>query len=315
MHKFISNIPMIVNDISTLQDVTAQNMDLSGSLDVSENVTIGNTLNVTGVTSLSNDLNVTGVTTLSNDLNVTGNLVVDGSFNFNEVIQNITTVNNELLISTQLDISNQGTGPALKVSQYGLGIDKDVALFDAGNEGQALKIDSVGDSHFYKDVNIDGNLTVSGVSNSFIPRGGIIMWSGVIIPESWSLCDGTNGTPDLRNRFIVSSGSSYNIGTSGGSTTRTLSVSNLPSHNHTGTTNNDGAHHHSQRHGSIDDKNFTSGNNQRPPGDSGTVRTTTYTIDNTNSSHQHAFTTNSTGSGTSFDIRPPYYALAFIMKL
>ncbi len=95
MHKFISNIPMIVNDISTLQDVTAQNMDLSGSLDVSENVTIGNTLNVTGVT------------TLSNDLNVTGNLVVDGSFNFNEVIQNITTVNNELLISTQLDISNQ----------------------------------------------------------------------------------------------------------------------------------------------------------------------------------------------------------------
>ena len=302
MHKFISNIPMIVNDISTLQDVTAQNMDLSGSLDVSENVTIGNTLNVTGVT------------TLSNDLNVTGNLVVDGSFNFNEVIQNITTVNNELLISTQLDISNQGTGPALKVSQYGLGIDKDVALFDAGNEGQALKIDSVGDSHFYKDVNIDGNLTVSGVSNSFIPRGGIIMWSGVIIPESWSLCDGTNGTPDLRNRFIVSSGSSYNIGTSGGSTTRTLSVSNLPSHNHTGTTNNDGAHHHRQRLGIIDDENFSGNNGQKPPADA-PIGTKSYTIDNTNSSHQHAFTTNSTGSGTSFDIRPPYYALAFIMKL
>ena len=302
MHKFISNIPMIVNDISTLQDVTAQNMDLSGSLDVSENVTIGNTLNVTGVTSLSNDLNVTG------------NLVVVGSFNFNEVIQNITTVNNELLISTQLDISNQGTGPALKVSQYGLGIDKDVALFDAGNEGQALKIDSVGDSHFYKDVNIDGNLTVSGVSNSFIPRGGIIMWSGVIIPESWSLCDGTNGTPDLRNRFIVSSGSSYNIDTSGGSTTRTLSVSNLPSHNHTGTTNNDGAHHHRQRLGIIDDENFSGNNGQKPPADA-PIGTKSYTIDNTNSSHQHEFTTNSTGSGTSFDIRPPYYALAFIMKL
>ena len=314
MHKFISNIPMIVNDISTLQDVTAQNMDLSGSLDVSENVTIGNTLNVTGVTSLSNDLNVTGVTSLSNDLNVTGNLVVDGSFNFNEVIQNITTVNNELLISTQLDISNQGTGPALKVSQYGLGIDKDVALFDAGNEGQALKIDSVGDSHFYKDVNIDGNLTVSGVSNSFIPRGGIIMWSGVIIPESWSLCDGTNGTPDLRNRFIVSSGSSYNIGTSGGSTTQTLSVSNLPSHNHTGTTNKDGTHSHTQRLGDIDDLNFTGNNGQYPPADA-PIGTKSYTIDNTNSSHQHAFTTNSTGSGTSFDIRPPYYALAFIMKL
>jgi microcystin-dependent protein len=188
-------------------------------------------------------------------------------------------------------------------------------LFNAGDEGDAFKIDSSGNSHFYKEVNLDGNLTVSGVSNSFIPRGGIIMWSGVIIPESWSLCDGTNGTPDLRNRFIVSSGSSYNIHTSGGSTTRTLSVSNLPSHNHTGTTNDDGTHSHSQRLGDIDDLNFTSGGNQRPPGDGSGIKTTRYNIDSDDSSHQHEFTTNSTGSGTSFDIIPPYYALAFIMKL
>ncbi len=70
------------------------------------------------------------------------------------MIQNITTVNNEVILSTQLDISNQGTGPALKVSQFGVGDDQDVALFNAGDEGDAFKIDSSGNSHFYKEVDI-----------------------------------------------------------------------------------------------------------------------------------------------------------------
>ncbi len=85
---------------------------------------------------------------------MSGDLTVTGNFNFSEVIQNITTVNNEVIISTQLDISNQGTGPALKVSQFGVGDDQDVALFNAGDEGDAFKIDSSGNSHFYKEVNI-----------------------------------------------------------------------------------------------------------------------------------------------------------------
>ena len=65
-------------------------------------------------------------------VNISGNLIIDGSFNFNEVIQNITTVNNEILVSTQLDISNQGTGPALEVTQIGTGDTNDVALFKSG---------------------------------------------------------------------------------------------------------------------------------------------------------------------------------------
>ncbi len=94
------------------------------------------------------------------------------------MIQNITTVNNEVIISTQLDISNQGTGPALKVSQFGVGDDQDVALFNAGDEGDAFKIDSSGNSHFYKEVNIvklkveggntelGGDLSVSGTTTT-----------------------------------------------------------------------------------------------------------------------------------------------------
>jgi hypothetical protein len=43
--------------------------------------------------------------------------------------------------------------------------------------------------------------------NGIIPVGGIIMWSGITVPTGWSLCNGSNGTPDLRNRFIVAADS------------------------------------------------------------------------------------------------------------
>ncbi|ADX06553.1 hypothetical protein 162310560 [Organic Lake phycodnavirus] len=183
----VSGNTTIGGDLS-VADVTAQNMDLSGSLDVSGNTTIGGDLSVADVTTLSSlsvtgnetvggTLDVTGASTLTGNvgiggasgsekllvtgtgritgnLDVSGDLTVTGNFNFSEVIQNITTVNNEVIISTQLDISNQGTGPALKVSQFGVGDDQDVALFNAGDEGDAFKIDSSGNSHFYKEVNI-----------------------------------------------------------------------------------------------------------------------------------------------------------------
>ena len=120
---------------------------MTGTSSLSGNVGIGGD-------SGTETLLVAGSERVTSNLHVGGNLVVDGSFNFSEVIQNITTVNNEVILSTQLDISNQGTGPALKVSQFGVGDDQDVALFNAGDEGDAFKIDSSGNSHFYKEVNI-----------------------------------------------------------------------------------------------------------------------------------------------------------------
>ena len=67
-----------------------------------------------------------------------------------------------------------------------------------------------------------------------IPSGGIIMWSGTVanIPSGWYLCNGSYGTPDLRDRFVVGAGSSYNPGNTGGSETVSISTSNMPSHNH-----------------------------------------------------------------------------------
>jgi microcystin-dependent protein len=84
------------------------------------------------------------------------------------------------------------------------------------------------------DAMLCGPTTIGGT----VPPGGIIMWSGGVVPAGWALCDGTAGTPDLRNRFILAggAGSSYAVGSVGGGASVTASVSiqtqNMPSHTH-----------------------------------------------------------------------------------
>jgi hypothetical protein len=53
--------------------------------------------------------------------------------------------------------------------------------------------------------------------NGVVPIGSIIMWGGVSIPTNWYLCDGTNGTPDLQDKFIVGKSATKAINTTGGS--------------------------------------------------------------------------------------------------
>lgn len=81
--------------------------------------------------------------------------------------------------------------------------------------------------------NIAANVTIFGVTGTMnnvdpFPSGGIIMWSGTSgnIPAGWVLCDGSNGAPDLRDRFIVGAGNTYTEGAVGGA----------PTHNHGGIT-------------------------------------------------------------------------------
>jgi hypothetical protein len=65
-----------------------------------------------------------------------------------------------------------------------------------------------------------------------IPSGAIVMWSGSIgsIPSGYYLCDGQNGTPDLRDRFVVGAGNTYAVGNTGGFTSAATSSggTNLP---------------------------------------------------------------------------------------
>lgn len=88
---------------------------------------------------------------------------------------------------------------------------------------------------------------LDGSGNCYIPTpvGTIIMWSGSAetIPTGWRLCDGSNGTPDLRGRFVVAAGGDYAAGQTGGSNGVTLTVEQMPAHNHTAATA--GVHTHS----------------------------------------------------------------------
>jgi microcystin-dependent protein len=178
-----------------------------------------------------------------------------------------------------------------------------------------------GSGNQWTELGSGDNIIFSSINN--IPLGGIIMWSnygGETVPTGFALCNGSNGTPDLRNRFIVSSGTSYNVGNTGGSDSVSLTIAQLPSHTHTGTTNTDGSHYHSGIYWTNgdhelrnDDFNTSgqSGQTSANRGDGGSG----YRTGTTNSTHNHAFTTNSTGSGQSHENRPSYYALAFIMKI
>lgn len=88
----------------------------------------------------------------------------------------------------------------------------------------------------------DGGTSANWVSfareTDKVPTGVIVLWSGNFgsIPAGWVLCDGTNGTPDLRNRFVFGANVTGDVGTTGGNSSITLSTAQLPAHNHSGTT-------------------------------------------------------------------------------
>ena len=138
----------------------------------------------------------------------------------------------------------------------------------------------------------ESTFEIGGVS-AVIPKGVIVMWSGSAnnVPSGWALCDGGNGRPDLRNRFIVGAGDSYGVGATGGAASVTLTKEQMPSHSHNLT----------MYGGDLvgawkDSNNFFM----------------TWTKYDRNSNTK---VTDATGGGQAHENRPPYYALCFIIKL
>ena len=77
-------------------------------------------------------------------------------------------------------------------------------------------------------------LLLSSQGSNILPTGTILPYIGDLsnIPHGWALCDGTNGTPDLRDRFITGAGNMYHIGDTGGENFHKLTIEEMPSHNH-----------------------------------------------------------------------------------
>ena len=131
----------------------------------------------------------------------------------------------------------------------------------------------------------------SGGSN--IPPGGIIIWSGAsdAVPEGWVLCNGSNGTPDLRGRFVLGTDSSYPVGRTGGSEEVTLTVRELPRHTHS---------IFSRTPGTASNSPALIRQSSNVDGSSGT---------------DTAASSGYSGEGYPHSNMPPYYVLCYIMKL
>ena len=192
-----------------------------------------------------------------------------------------------------------------------------------------------------------GNVTITSTgTGTSIPSGVITMWSGSIasIPSGWFLCNGSNGTPDLRDRFLVGAGSTYAVAATGGSANATL-----VSHSHTvsasGTTAGAGGHSHG-----VSDPGHSHSVND--PGHTHTNTTGTQILSNGTAVFLSGYANNGTTDGAATGISlngaltgvsvngvgdhthsvsvagntsvdgssatnanlPPYYALAYIMK-
>jgi hypothetical protein len=136
--------------------------------------------------------------------------------------------------------------------------------------------------------------------NAFV-AGMIMLWSGssASIPSGWLLCDGTNSTPDLRNRFVVGATSTYAVGATGGSADAIV-----VSHTHTATVTDPGHLHTYLFPTSI---GLAGGGNNLAANTGGSQNTSTATTGITVSNS----TTGSSGTNANL---PPYYALCYIMK-
>ena len=185
------------------------------------------------------------------------------------------------------------------------------------------------DSNFVRIVSED---TSGGSGGAGVPSGVIALWSGSIgsIPANWVICDGTNSTPDLRDRFVIGAGSTYAVDATGGAaTTSTVvahthtvsgSTSTIGNHTHTGSTSTTGNHVHQFP---IYNNNAATLGAQRT--NIGSFRANVNTL--SAGDHSHTFTTDAGGdhshtiSGNaastgdaSVSIMNPYYALCYIMK-
>ena len=187
-----------------------------------------------------------------------------------------------------------------------------------------------------------------------VPVGSIIMWSGTmggtgnkypiisgVANLRWQLCDGSDGAPDLRDRFIVGSGSTYAIGATGGAATVNLehAHTNAAEATHTHTQANTGAeaaHTHTQPDTGAEAAHthaippngldhIGGGNVYLNATGPGSAHSHTNPTTSAGTSHAHTNPTTSAGSSHNHtmdsqlsatqSILPPYYALAFLIRI
>lgn len=184
-----------------------------------------------------------------------------------------------------------------------------------------------------------------GDADGIVPIGGIIMWSGSIasIPANWALCDGTGGTPNLQDRFVIGAGSTYAVGATGGAATVDIEHAHGPgdlgtdsdSHTHGPGTLETDSDSHTHGPGTLNVGTQDPGPSRNDGAGANSVSEVAHTHSNLSGStasdnhnhnvttgvtasdnHNHLVTTGTTANAgsTTLDILNPFYALAYIMR-
>ncbi len=199
----------------------------------------------------------------------------------------------------------------------GLGVDGSSNFQVTTGTGLEISDDAVRLTAAYSTGSAYDSRFVNEEGAGTIPIGGIIMWSGSVgsIPTGWALCDGStvNGrtTPDLRGRFVLPAGSGSGltprgVGETGGEETHTLSANEMPSHNHSV---DDPGHAHSYTNPLIG--NYQGLNHD----ENGSAVEYPYENWGTTASSMTGISLGNTGSSWAHNNMPPFYVLAFIMRV
>ena len=252
-----------------------------------------------------------------------------------------------------------------------------VSITSDNNNNLVINNSIIAETLEVNQINVIDDLYIN--SHIYTPVGSILTYAGITSPDGWLLCDGSEVSkttyprlfaiigniygnpsnnynfvlPNLVDRVPVGKKNDNSVGNTGGNGSITLSVSQLPSHTHTGTSDSSGSHSHTgttDANGShthtINDPGHThtqttvnddyNNSGRNPPGfsadsagsitweninssttgisvNSSGSHTHTFTTSNSGS-HAHTFTTASTGSGDQIDIRNKFLVINYIIR-
>ena len=157
--------------------------------------------------------------------------IVNEQYNMDiEAIRNLGTISKSLLTGTNYHNTTPGTPGELTIPS---------------------NVTTIGNQNINGNTNVKGTFSVGG--HELLPAGSIIIWTTPGIPKGWQMCNGQNGTPDLRGRFILGAGNcgnantdtrdgggsslypaghKYDLNKRGGVYKHTLTTDEMPSHKH-----------------------------------------------------------------------------------
>ena len=283
------------NDDITFKSINVnENATFTGDISLDE-ITCRNA-DVTGVATVRTGLYVDGnFYDASGDVGNSGQLLSSTGSGTNWIDANTTSVANSINVGTNLNSTDADQFVTFVGSSSGnnpIRVDTDLKYNPSTNRLTAGSFAGDGSA-------------LTGVE-SFV-TGMIILWYGNTgnVPTGFVLCDGNNGTPDLRDRFVIGAGNSFNAGDTGGNNSLTLTEANLPSHRHFVVSNDLGGQNRTNSN--------VSANNQVRKGTGASNLFEGYNLASTGSDAASG-RSSAVGSGTPIDNKPAYHALCYIMK-